>query len=168
MTLSHHLKLLNGLQGISRGAHVLVFLARLDLVTGVRAPVVAECAERDSHLNEIVASRHSERRLEAPAAPRDSATTAARVLGDTVPAAIASLNPVYSGVVERTVITTEPETVAEASGNVSSHFTATKPGAFKDGTSFTSPSITPYLPWSLTVQVPVDWPPITGSFNSMK
>ena len=41
-----------------------------------------------------------------------------------------------------------------------------KPGALRDGTSATTPFITP-MPFS-TFQVPVDCPPMTGSFSSLK
>jgi len=41
-----------------------------------------------------------------------------------------------------------------------------KPGAESDGTSTTSPSKIPYAPAVLMDHVPVDLPPITGSFNS--
>ena len=85
--------------------------------------------------------------------------------GETVPEANETRNPSYSGVVERTRSTREPPAAADASANLPSAAALMNPGALSDGTSTTSPSKTPNEP--LWLQVPLDFPPITGSLSSV-
>jgi peptide methionine sulfoxide reductase MsrB len=66
--------------------------------------------------------------------------------GAIVPDAKATLNPLYSGVEVRTIKTKSPSRASETSAKWPSAAALMKPGAFKEGTSTTSPSKTPDVP----------------------
>merc|ERR1719238_2030512 len=73
--------------------------------------------------------------------------------------------PSYSGVELLTVKTRLPPKAEETSGNLPSAAALMKPGADNDGTFTTSPSSTPAPP--LKLHVPLDLPPMTGSFKAL-
>eukprot|EP00966_Prymnesium_polylepis_P125719 2907073-Prymnesium_polylepis.1 len=85
--------------------------------------------------------------------------------GESVPEAKVTRKPLYSGVVERTSRSRSPPSAVEASANVPSAAALMKPGALREGTSRTWPSITPN-PSEPSDHVPDDCPPITGSLSS--
>ena len=85
--------------------------------------------------------------------------------GTAVPEAKDTLKPVYEGVLERTIKTKSPAAAPEASGYAPSAAALMKPGALSEGTSSTVPLNVPNLPAASTDQLPLDRPPMTGSFS---